>query len=337
MASALEETLRRNQTFLVENLDLKKAEDRLLKEGLLGVDDVDEMTAKGTREDEVAFLLDKLSKRGPQAFDVFIKVLREADAFATKKLTSGNFDDECDGGDDETYKPISKGKAVIIVNREFGLSLTTRIGAERDVKTLQNLFEFLNFDVVTYENVNESRMRNVINRFAQDDHSKIDCVAMAISSHGRDEEIYSSDESLVPVSQITSPFRYNPTLLGKPKLFFIQACRGERQDKGIDVPDGKRVSDTRLTIPTDSDFLLAFATTPGYASFRNSLFGSWFVQALDSTFRARAHEDHLLDLLTRVNRKVAIEFKSNPGQRKQMPAIVSMLTKKLYLLPPRKN
>jgi len=77
----------------------------------------------------------------------------------------------------------------------------------------------------------------------------------------------------------------------------------------------------------------------GYFSWRNSQNGSWFVQALHRMLTQ--YRDKPLDfvsLLSRVNHEVAYAFESNAAQahmtrKKQVPSIVSMLTKDLYLTP----
>lgn len=63
--------------------------------------------------------------------------------------------------------------------------------------------------------------------------------------------------------------------------------------------------------------------------------GSWFMQSLCDAISKFGRELELQHLLTRVNHKVAVEFESVsnlPGfdAKKQIPCIVSMLTKEMY-------
>lgn len=85
-------------------------------------------------------------------------------------------------------------------------------------------------------------------------------------------------------------------------------------------------------MPTEADFVLAYATVPGYVSWRNSEYGSWFIKAFVDTMKDLSKKEHFLDILTEVNRKVAEEFQSR-GRNKQIPAPVTMLTRKLYFRP----
>lgn len=66
--------------------------------------------------------------------------------------------------------------------------------------------------------------------------------------------------------------------------------------------------------------------------------GSWFMQSLCDLLGKYGKELELLHIMTRVNHKVAVEFESvsnAPGfnAKKQIPCIVSMLTKEMYFSP----
>jgi hypothetical protein len=51
-------------------------------------------------------------------------------------------------------------------------------------------------------------------------------------SHGEEGLIYGVDHSC-EIEHLIAPFKSNPTLAGKPKLFFIQACRGTKLMDGM--------------------------------------------------------------------------------------------------------
>lgn len=55
------------------------------------------------------------------------------------------------------------------------------------------------------------------------DHSKSDCLAMVVLSHGLKGFVYGVDD-FVEIEDLLSPFKGDrcPSLVGKPKLFFIQ-------------------------------------------------------------------------------------------------------------------
>lgn len=74
-----------------------------------------------------------------------------------------------------------------------------------------------------------------------------------------------------------------PTLRNKPKLFFMQCCRGSSEEF-LSVANrhcDNLLSDSTLAqsaCPQEADFLLAFASAPGYVAYRNPEGGSVFIQ-----------------------------------------------------------
>lgn len=73
----------------------------------------------------------------------------------------------------------------------------------------------------------------------------------------------------------------------------------------------------------------------GYYSWRNPGRGSWFVQALCNVLSEFGKQLEIMQILTRVNYMVATSFESwseDPrfSEKKQIPCVVSMLTKELY-------
>lgn len=76
----------------------------------------------------------------------------------------------------------------------------------------------------------------------------------------------------------------------------------------------------------------------GYYAFRNSVYGSWFIQALNNGLRKYGHILDLMSILTRVNYEVAFEFESlaltaEYSGKKQVPSVVSTLTKDVFFPP----
>lgn len=79
----------------------------------------------------------------------------------------------------------------------------------------------------------------------------------------------------------------------------------------------------------------------GFFSFRHPENGTWFIQSLCEELNAHGTSIDLLKLLTRVSRRVAINFQSyNDSQpwfdeQKQIPSINSMLIRDVYFRPKR--
>jgi len=240
----------------------------------------------------------------------------------------------------------SMGKFVIINNRDFdprtGMGL--RNGTDVDAENLMLRFKELGFEVVIHQNQKAEEIKSIFQSLSREDHSSRAAFGCAILSHGEEGVIYGTDRQL-DIENITKPFRGDrcKSLVGKPKIFFIQACRGNDLMDGVPVPESgpfmtdAREEDITERLPVESDFLIAYSVVPGYFSWRNSLKGSWFIQALCNCLDKFGKSLDLLKLLVRVNKRVALDFESNTSNRdmhkkKQIPCITCMLTKDLYLV-----
>ncbi|XP_014723324.1 caspase-7 isoform X1 [Equus asinus] len=234
------------------------------------------------------------------------------------------------------------GKCVIINNKNFdtGTGMGVRNGTDKDAEALFKCFRNLGFDVVVYNDCSCAKMKSLLKQASEEDHRNSACFACILLSHGEENLIYGTD-GMTPIKDLTGHFRGDrcKTLLEKPKLFFIQACRGTELDDGIQADSGPINDDTdanpRYKVPVEADFLFAYSTVPGYYSWRNPGSGSWFVQALCSILNEHGKSLEIMQILTRVNHRVARHFESHSDdphfhQKKQIPCVVSMLTKELY-------
>jgi hypothetical protein len=261
---------------------------------------------------------------------------------------------ETDASRDDSYSMTKKpsGLALVINNKHFHpkCGMNTRKGTDVDAANLKQAFTYLGFLTEVLHDQGTDQMFLNLRNLAQYDHRNYDCVVVCILTHGIPGKLYGSNGDLIEVQKLVSLFNGDqaPTLVGKPKLFFLQACRGDNFDYGQDESDGPPVSDPIIqkalgtgadetdakmsALPVEADMLLAYATVPGYVSWRNSERGSWFIQALTEVLVHDSGKDDVTHMMITVNRKVATEFEAK-GRRKQMPAPVVQLLKKLYFRP----
>lgn len=170
-------------------------------------------------------------------------------------------------------------------------------------------------------------------------------------SHGNSNGLlYTKDDSIY-VNEIWEPFNGEncETLIGKPKIFLVQACRGCLQDVGalyepslqsenaLCSKSRKSSEKQKYVVSTLADILIYFSSAEGYPSFRGAD-GSWFVQALCAALKCNYEnqvDTDLMKICTQINRAVAYakqaETLDSYNYCKQMPVIMSMLTKTMML------
>jgi len=165
-----------------------------------------------------------------------------------------------------------RGIALVISNEHFqgNPDLRDRQGNQQDVEHLRDLWEFLNFQVIVREDLEAEEIYDVLRGISTTDHGEYDCFVCCLLSHGANGGIYGTDSRLVEIKDITSLFKGVAcrSLAHKPKLFFIQACRGLERDTGArfetDAVESNPEDAMRHNAePNESHFLLGYATPPG--------------------------------------------------------------------------
>ncbi|KAL9966425.1 hypothetical protein ACROYT_G024494 [Oculina patagonica] len=239
----------------------------------------------------------------------------------------------------------------LIINNVTFLGEDERCGGEIDEKKIANLFSNkLHFKVEIKRNLSGLNILKTAQEIAAKDHSNYTAFVFIIMSHGdKKDVIYGVDGRKARVEDLMSELMATncPTLENKPKLFFVQACRGRASDPRIsrlapaDNTGGDIIAvtlspDSNLpngVSPREADFLLAFETVPGYRAWRSKIVGSWFIQVLVDVIQKYHRHHHLLDMLTEVNKKVADIANDNPDVDLsfQVPAPTHTLRAQVFL------
>ncbi|XP_011483728.1 caspase-2 isoform X5 [Oryzias latipes] len=268
-----------------------------------------------------------------------------------------------------------RGSVLVISNINFdpraAPELDPRKGGEVDDEVLRKLFTELDYSVNFHRDLTAQDMKMVIENFCRrPDHQKVDSCVVCLLSHGVDGAIYGTDGQQLALDWVFEAFdnAHCPLLQNKPKMFFIQACRGDEMDCGveqIDGPartfsptceqrdagreeqgdaDGRQRASTgrqRIKLPQRSDMICGFASLKGQrictAAMRNTKKGSWFIQELNTALRLNARDTHLADILVQVNKRIKEREGYAPGTAhhrcKEMSEFTSSLCKDLYLFP----
>lgn len=224
----------------------------------------------------------------------------------------------------------------IIFNHVNFKKMQPRMGAAKDSNDLVKTLKYLGFDVRLYMDPSLKTISSVLETAAAEDHTDADCLIVAAMSHGESGVLHAY-ENEYPVEILWNGFTGNrcPSLAGKPKLFFIQACRGTQLDNGVQIMHETDSVGT-YSVPAYADIMVAYSSYDGFYSFRNPETGSWFIQALCQELNQNWRTRDLLRMMTSVVRRVAIDYQSFVPQdakfhaKKQVPSIVSMLTRLVF-------
>ncbi|PIK47457.1 putative caspase-6-like, partial [Apostichopus japonicus] len=202
---------------------------------------------------------------------------------------------------------------LFIFNNDYFQESPRRTGTEADKLSLSTTFKRFGFKIHVYEDCIASRIHETLIRASKMDHSNTNCFVCVFLTHGDDGIIYGSDcESLRLKEDVFDTFRADKcrSLIGKPKIFIIQACRGLQADSQVQTggaPNGydMRESGAKVTIPTEADFLICYSSSEGHCSIRHSKRGSWFIQDLTRVLNEVGGQTDFIQMLTIVNRLVS--------------------------------
>ncbi|XP_067457326.1 caspase-2 isoform X2 [Thunnus thynnus] len=268
-----------------------------------------------------------------------------------------------------------RGFALIISNVTFdpcaAPDLDPRKGGEVDDEVLRKVFTELDYLVTVHRDLTAQGIRTCIENFCRrPEHRNVDSCVVCLLSHGVEGAIYGTDGQLLQLDWVFEAFdnAHCPLLQNKPKMFFIQACRGEEMDCGVEQIDGPArtcspsceqrdagregqgdadsrqrgdMGRPRIKLPQRSDMICGFASLKGQrictAAMRNTKRGSWFIQELNTALRLHARDTHLADILVQVNGRIKEREGYAPGTAhhrcKEMSEFTSSLCKDLFLFP----
>ncbi|XP_066921456.1 caspase-3-like [Clytia hemisphaerica] len=220
-------------------------------------------------------------------------------------------------------------------------SMPTRNGSDEDAANLTKLFLNLGFQVERLDNPNKKQINVFMDEELTEEKMKESSIAaFAILTHGEDGIVYARDVK-IRIENLVKKFKLK-CLAGKPKLFIVQACRGDvYMPQNKDEVDGKGTKETtqyNLGLPSEADFLYAYSTVAGYYSWRQSRNGSWFIQDLVKIFNDNFRRMDAARMLVKVSFAVAERFSETrrgeiSNDKKQVPSYISQLRKDLFLFP----
>lgn len=137
-----------------------------------------------------------------------------------------------------------------------------RKGTLIDYDSIYKTFSKLDFEVNHYKDKKYLDIIAELEKASKNDYSDHDCLVVIVMTHGGDNGVLFAYDEDYTINDLLDVFMRNncPSLKDKPKLFFIQACRGFETDYGYEINIAKRYNETteiinELKIQNDVNFI----------------------------------------------------------------------------------
>ena len=223
----------------------------------------------------------------------------------------------------------------------------------KDVENLTKTLNYLEFDLELEENLKKSQIEQRLQQIASINHEHFDCFLCVVMSHGNDDSFSTSNSELMSFEEIMEPIKSCRPLMNKPKMFFFQVCRGEKEMKsrsnstsstesrsGAKMSDkavitSSKLNDDNKNVATnfvgESDLLIYYSTLPDHYSYSNNLadgtiFISSFCDVLNDAYKKLPNNLSLAQMITKINESVS-------NKRLQISVPEFRMTKEISFLP----
>ena len=134
-----------------------------------------------------------------------------------------------------------------------------------DEEKITKTFSWLNFKVKKKTDLSKEKIKSFIASISKKDYTDDKCVVLFVLSHGNDDgEILGDDNYYLKVEWIVKKLVDVASLHGKPKLIFIQACRGEDDEKVVEVKDEIQMAGNKVSRKAQkADTFVYYCSMPG--------------------------------------------------------------------------
>ncbi|CAD6210353.1 GSCOCG00010891001-RA-CDS [Cotesia congregata] len=243
-------------------------------------------------------------------------------------------------------KSNPRGIVLLITIIEYVAFYRNRQSAKLDHKNLLELFKQMGFEVVERINLTADEIRKEIKDFSKSQKLRhVDSCFVIISAHGdstgaeenenEDSVIHGVDHTGVKstphkeikckeIIQYFSAVKC-PNMIRKPKVFVFQACRGKNRQKALTSKSSQCINSIEsLNLEIDEneenstnsragiscrnfeDIIVFQSTLPGHVSFRDTKYGSWFIQIFCEVFMKRAYRLDLVRLFQNIDSRLEV-------------------------------
>ncbi|XP_036369437.1 caspase-8-like isoform X3 [Octopus sinensis] len=330
--------------------DIRSFLDYAVPSGLLTKGHENRIMSERNPDDQTRQLHDYIYKKLPYDSDKLMSALKESKHFKIFDLL-----------DEPSVYPMKfkpHGRVILINNVKFpvGSKYNERLGSEKDVEGIRELFKAFNFDVQLYSNKTAEDMKRIIEKASKESTAREDCFVMFLMSHGVRGSIIGTDGKELSYSTINTILKESYELKDKPKLIYVNTCQFKHEKdnvpKGTDASSTKENtcrSETQVKVDAECssavesnsekeyigqyfnvpDLYVTFATVPEGLAYRTEASGSFFIKSLISVYERNKDRCDISSLSLDINSEVSKECKEI--NMDQVSSCYSTLKRKVIL------
>ena len=238
------------------------------------------------------------------------------------------------------------------------LKLKERKWSIKDVEILTKTLEYLEFKVELVENFTKEQIKDRLQQIVTEiDHKYFDCFLCVVMSHGINDSFATGNSELMSFEEIMAPIKSCSSLKNKPKMFFFQACRGEKEMESTQSSRVSSASSTKSSkgtpmtenIPSTStqsnnnsktnptkfneeiDLFVFNSTLPDHYAYSNNvaegtIFIQSFCQVFNDAYKNVPNTLSLAQMIIRINEKVS-------ESQQQISDPIFRMSKEIYFWP----
>ncbi|CAI9741478.1 caspase-7-like [Octopus vulgaris] len=330
--------------------DIRSFLDFAVPSGLLTDRQEHEIKSKTNSDEQTRKLHDYIFKKLPYDSDKLMSALNESEHFKIFDLL-----------DEVTVYPMKNkphGRVILINNLKFddGSKYNKRLGSEKDVEGITELFKAFNFEVRSYLNKTAEEMKDITTKEASESTASEDCFVMFFMSHGTVGNIIGTDGKELSYSIIHTILKESSQLKDKPKLIYVNTCQVkpmvDNVPKGTDASSTKENtcrSETQVKVDAECssagesnsekeyigqyfnvpDLYVTFATVPEGINYRTKESGTVFIKSLISVYETNKDRCDISSLSSDINSELSKECKEI--NMDQVSSCYSTLKRKVIL------
>ncbi|EDW89810.1 cell death protein 3 isoform X1 [Drosophila yakuba] len=215
-----------------------------------------------------------------------------------------------------TKSKLKPARVYIFNHERFDNKNEFRKGSVQDVKVLRATFEQLKCKVEVITDATLATIKKTVRMLETKDFEDKSALVLVMLSHGtRHDRLAAKDDDYSLDYDVVFPILRNRTLKDKPKLLFVQACKGANELGGF-------MTDAAQPNGSPNEILKCYSTYEGYVSYRTED-GTPFIQTLCEALNRSGKTSDIDTIMTTVRRVVKMQTKDG-----QIPSVTSTLTSK---------